>query len=229
MSKRKQPPQPEDLLFMLVDSVMARLSPNTWKVVSYIASQHMRVQEEFFLRRANIAVFYLNRDIKQATGIDMDTVAVNGEQRPYRQGGPALPCACWIHDPPRFAVLSLSQICSGVRVKDRWQDHGTGLTKSSVAKALKEAIAAGIVIRERRKGSTGVDGASKYAIDWDKVQEVDWARRKMEKVKKRRRKKPGLSVHRMDTRAIAKKRPSGSPKSMTIRMSLRLPPTQPPA
>ena len=72
MARRKRPTQPEDLLVMLVDSVMARLSPNAWTVVSYIASQHMRVQDDFFLRRANPAVFYLNRDIKQMTGIDMD-------------------------------------------------------------------------------------------------------------------------------------------------------------
>ena len=198
---RKQPPQPEDMLFMLVDSVMARLSPNAWKVVSYIASQHMRVQADFFYRRANIALLYLNRDIKQMTGIDMDdTVKLPGEQRPYRSGGPALPCACWVHDGPRFAVLSLAQICSGVRVKDRWQDHGTGLTKSSVAEAINEAITAGIVIRQRRKGSTGGDYASLYAIDWDKVQELDWIRCRMEKAKTRRRKSRVRSVRHVDRR-----------------------------
>ena len=148
MPRKQQPPQPEDMLFMLVDSVMARLSPNAWKVVSYIASQHMRVQDDFFLRRANPAVFYLKRDLEQ---MGVDTVELPGEQRPYRSGGPMLPCACWTHEGPRFAVLSLAQICSGVRVKDRWQDHGTGLTKSSVAEAINEAIKAGIVIRERRK------------------------------------------------------------------------------
>lgn len=58
MAQRNRVPQPEDLLFMLVDSVMARLSPNAWKVVSYIASQHMRVQDEFFFRRADPAMFF---------------------------------------------------------------------------------------------------------------------------------------------------------------------------
>ena len=164
-------------------------------MVSYIASQHIRVQDDFFLLRADPAMFYLNRDLEQ---MDMDTIELPAEHRPYRSGGPALPCACWTHEGPRFAVLSLSQICAGVRVKDRWRDHGTGLTKSSVAEAINEAIAAGIVIRQRGKGSTGGDYASLYAIDWDRVLELDWIRRRMEKAKIRRRKRRVRGVRRVD-------------------------------
>lgn len=116
----------------------------------------MRVQDEYFYRLADPAMCVVAGYVERMTG--MDILAVSGEERPYRPGGPALPW-CPVHDPPRFAVLSLSQICSGVKVKKgktlraplRWQDHGTGLSKSAVAEAVNEAIAAGIIVRPARK------------------------------------------------------------------------------
>ena len=72
------------------------------------------------------------------------------------------------------------------------------MAKSSVAEAVNEAIRAAIVIRERRKGSTGGDHASLFAIDWDRVLELDWVRRKMEKANTRRRKSRVRGVRRRD-------------------------------
>ena len=63
-------------------------------------------------------------------------------------------------------------------VKRRRRDYGTGLSKSSVAEAINEAIGVGILVRERNKSSAGRDLSSLYAIDWDRVQQYDWERRK---------------------------------------------------
>jgi predicted transcriptional regulator len=52
------------------------------------------------------------------------------------------------------------------------------LSKSSVAKAINEALQSGILVRTRWKSATGRDLPSLYAIDWDLVQEYDWKRRK---------------------------------------------------
>jgi hypothetical protein len=52
------------------------------------------------------------------------------------------------------------------------------LCKSSLAEAINEAIQSGILIREHHKSQTGRDLASAYGINWDRVQQYDWQRRK---------------------------------------------------
>jgi predicted transcriptional regulator len=64
-----------------------------------------------------------------------------------------------------------------VKIERRWRDHGTGLSKSSVAKAINEAVSFGILVREKYKSGSGRDLSSRYAINWDRVQEYDSARR----------------------------------------------------
>jgi hypothetical protein len=159
------------LFFMLVDSCMHRLRPNAWKVVSYVAAQHIRVHPEWIERRLYPTDF-LTQQVAEHVGI-INPSGESGE-RPYRPGGPAVPG----EQTGRFAIISLDILCHGVKIKRRWRDKGTGLSKSSVAKAINEALKLGILIREQQKSIRGRSLSSHYAIDWDRVQEYDWQRRK---------------------------------------------------
>lgn len=171
----RNPPQPGplDLFFMLVDSCMHRLSPNTWKVVSYVAAQRLRVHSEWLERLRDPAGFALRRDLEQVGIIDNSS---ESRERPYRSvsEGPLVPG----QQTSRFPLISLNELCVGKRVKRRRRDYGTGLSKSSVAEAINEAIGVGILVRARHKSSAGRDLPSQFAIDWDRVQEYDWQRRK---------------------------------------------------
>ena len=174
---RKKPsaPTPLDLLFMLADSCMHRLSPNAWKVVCYVAARHLRVNCEWLESIRNPALFALHRDLEKVGFLEP-----SGESgaHPYRPGGPAVP-----GEPVgRFAVISLQELCAGRRIKRRRIDFGTGLSKSSVSKAVNEAIGSGILVRETQKSANGRDLPSGYGINWDRVQENDWARRKGRKL-----------------------------------------------
>jgi hypothetical protein len=172
--KRRREPEPLDLVFMLADSIMHLLSPNAWKVVSYVAAQQLRVYSELLERLRDPAVFFLAQDLKKGGGI----IEPSGEsdERPYRpvSGGPTIPG----EQASRFVMISLRELCIGKRIKRRWRDRGTGLSKSSVTEAIKEAIDAGILVRERQRTATGRDVSSAFAIDWDRVQQYDWERRK---------------------------------------------------
>ena len=189
---RKKPsaPEPLELLFMLVDSCMPWLSPNAWKIVSYVAAQHLRVHPELLERIRDPGSFFLGQDLEKV-GI-IDSSGRSGE-RTYRQlsGGPSVPGQ---PGPARFVVISLHELCQGLRIKRGWRDRGTGLCKSSVAKAIKEALQSGILVREHQHSERGRDLSSLYAIDWDRVQEYDWERRKgPKKVSKLRT--PGSGDH----------------------------------
>ena len=48
-------------------------------------------------------------------------------------------------------MISLQEFSHGKRLKRRWRDYGTGLSKSSVAAAILEAVQSGILVHERRK------------------------------------------------------------------------------
>jgi len=156
---------------MLVDCCMPRLSPNAWKVVCYVAVQHLRVNPEL-LEQIRDPVAYVGRCFVERAGIFLDVPGETGE-RPYRPGGPPIPGA----SARRFAVISLQELCDGVRIESRWRDYGTGLSKSSVAAAIKEGLQSGILVQEHQKTHSGRDLPSLYAIDWDLVQECDWRRR----------------------------------------------------
>jgi hypothetical protein len=80
--------------------------------------------------------------------------------------------------PAVFPAISLQDFRYGVRVRRRWRDYETGLSKSSVAAAIKEALASGILVQQRNKSATGRDLPSLCAIKWDRVQELDWATRR---------------------------------------------------
>lgn len=158
---------------MLADSCMHRLSPNAWKVVCYVAAQHLRVHPEWLARIKDPGGVALQHDLEKFEIFD-----VPGEsgERPYRsdQGAPPVPG----EQVGRFSLISLAELRHGKRIECRWRDHGTGLSKSSVAKAINEAVQVGILVHERSKTMRGRDLSSGYGIDWDRVQEYDWQRRK---------------------------------------------------
>jgi hypothetical protein len=177
MSRKTAEPKPLDLFFMLVDCCMPRLSPNAWKIVSYVAAQHLRVHSELLEKIRNPLMFALKMDLERYGLVDVP----NGSgERPYRadQRAPTLPGGGGIG---RFATISLDEICRGKRSKAGWRDYGTGVSKSTVAAAIKEALQSGILVREHHKSSAGRDLPSYYAIDWDRVQEYDSLRRKSRK------------------------------------------------
>jgi hypothetical protein len=173
LRRKKAPPEPLELLFMLFDCCMDRFSPNAWKVVCYVAAQHLRVFVEELAQLRNPGLFRLRRDFEQV-GIMIPSPSEEAE-RSYRlvPGAPAPP-----DQPPRFVVINLAEFCHGVRLKYRNRDFGTGLSKSAVAEAIKEAIRSGVLLQKRRKSDAGRDLASLYAINWDRVQEFERLRRK---------------------------------------------------
>jgi hypothetical protein len=176
MPRKPADPKPLDLFLMLADSTMPRLSANAWKVVSYVAAQHLRVHIEL-LEKLNDPLDYAIKTYIESFGI-VDTPRETS--RPYRadQRAPILPGGGGIG---RFAIVSLEEICRGVRMKRGWRDYGTGLSKSTAAAAIKEALRTGVLMRERHKSAAGRDLASFYAINWDTVQKWDGLRRKSRK------------------------------------------------
>jgi hypothetical protein len=173
LRRKKAPPEPLERLFMLFDCCMDKLSPNAWKVVCYVAAQHLRVFVEELAQLRNPGLFRLHRDFEQV-GIMIPSPSEEAE-RSYRvvPGAPAPP-----DQPPRFVVISLANFCHGVRLKYRNRDFGSGLSKSAVANAINEAIDAGVLLQERCKSAGGRDLSSVYAINWDQVHEFDRLRRK---------------------------------------------------
>jgi hypothetical protein len=171
LARKKPVPGPLELLFMLIDSCMHRLRSNAWKVVSYVAAQHIRVHPEWIERRLYPTDF-LTQQVAEHVGI-INPSGESGE-RPYRPGGPAVPG----EQTGRFAIISLDILCHGVKFKRRWRDKGTGLRKSSVAKAINEALKSGILVRQKNKSGSGRDLSSLYGINWDRVQEYDRQRQK---------------------------------------------------
>jgi hypothetical protein len=116
---------------------MDRLSANGWKVVSYVAAQCLRLYSERDLERQNPALAALHNDLFKM-GMHLRLPPADG--RPYRN------VTAEFGEAQRFAVLSLDQLCHGVRTeKGRFRDYGTGLSKSSLAEAVNEAIAEGIL------------------------------------------------------------------------------------
>jgi hypothetical protein len=65
-----------------------------------------------------------------------------------------------------YDAISLSQIAGGIRTRDgRVLDRGTGLSKSTVAEAVKSLEAKGAVIRNRRTSATNGDEATTYSLN----------------------------------------------------------------
>lgn len=175
MKKTKAPPSPLDLLFMLADSCMHKVSPEAWKVISYVAVQHIRVYPEYLERLKSPLARQWNLDVESRGMINILPDASDGNERPYRPwNGPGLPQT---DSGPRGVVLSVQQIRNGLRTKRRWRDHGTGLGRTSAYEAIKEAETIGILVRQRRN-IKGKDVASLYGIEWDRVQELDRQRQK---------------------------------------------------
>jgi hypothetical protein len=138
-----------------------------------VAAEHFRARPEWLERHRDPAGSALGLDL-QHVGI-IDPRSQSGERR-YRvdQSAPPLPG----DRTGRFAVISLDILCHGARRNRLWVNPGTGLSKSSVAEATNEAIHVGILVRKKCSTEAGRSISSLYAIDWDRVQQFDWERRK---------------------------------------------------
>jgi hypothetical protein len=182
MAHRKVTPKPLDLLFMLFDCCMARLSSNAFKVVCYVAAQHLRAHPEFLLKTRNPLMHAFQLDMEKLGRVEAPKEATD---HPYRTDphAPTIPG----ESVRRFAVISLGGLCSGVRTKRRWRDYGTGLSKSSAAAAIHEALASGVLVRQRNRNWAGRDLPSLYAINWDVVQQYEAERQKGRSLKTRMR------------------------------------------
>ena len=92
MKKTKAPPSPLDLLFMLADSCMHKVSPEAWKVISYVAVQHIRVYPEYLERLKSPLARQWNLDVESRGMINILPDASDGNERPYRPwNGPGRP------------------------------------------------------------------------------------------------------------------------------------------
>ena len=169
---------------------MYRLSANGWKVVSYVAMHCLRLYPERDFARQNPSLAALHNDFfKMGRSIPLPPT----DDRPYRN------VTGEFGEAQRFAVLSLHQLCHGVRTeKGRFQDYGTGLSKSSLTEAINEAIAESILIRKPQKSSGGRDLPSLYGINWNLIRERNWRRGNFKR-------KPEVSVRLPDTSATEKK------------------------
>ena len=135
MKKTKAPPSPLDLLFMLADSCMHKVSPEAWKIISYVAVQHIRVYPEYLERLKSPLARQWNLDVESRGMINILPDASDGNERPYRPwNGPGLPQT---DSGPRGVVLSVQQIRNGLRTKRRWRDHGTGLADPQLTRPSK--------------------------------------------------------------------------------------------
>jgi hypothetical protein len=169
--------EPAVLFFALCDSCMNGLSPNAWKVVSYVAAQCLRLYPERDFARREPAVAALRNDFSK---MGLELPVPPADERSYRN----VTGVCQSEEAQRHAVLSLERICHGVRTSKRfYSDYGTGLSKSSVAAAIREAISVDILIRHRRQSSAGKDLPSVYGINWKRVRELDHRRKKGKKAK----------------------------------------------
>jgi hypothetical protein len=141
---------------------MHLLSAAAWKVVTFIARDDLIRQAE-----ESSALGALRRDMFAVSGIALGHPTGPDERAvpaPVSDKGPA---ASW-------TKLSLAEICRGVRVpgKRSMQNRGTGLTKGSAVKAVKEAKCLGILRHRRNTSPTRGYGASSYSISWKRVTEL---------------------------------------------------------
>ena len=143
--------------------VMHLLSATAWKVVTFIARDDLtRYADELSPFAA------LRRDVFAAGGIDIGQPSGPDE----RAGLAVVPET---DSAAKWTQLSLAEICRGMRVlgkRNTVQNHGTGLTKSSVVQAIQEAERLGILRHRRNRSQSRGFGASSYSISWKRVTEL---------------------------------------------------------
>ena len=169
---QKPPHDPLSLIFALCDGCMHMLGANAWKVVIYVGRRNVEAyaaaNDPMNLLRSDLSKI-LPELADRAFGCDQpDAAHLEGVQG--RSQFPVL-----------FTPISLQQFCQGRRLpKGGYSDAGTGLSKSSVTDALKEALEKGMILRKRQSGWQGKALTSSYAVNWEKVFEL------VGKLKKRR-------------------------------------------
>jgi len=162
-TRKKDRPHPLDLMFELCDFCIAVLSPNAWKIVSFVARQSLGIYASEWEEEHNPRKLVI-RDLRAMIGEKIPLTAVEPQATP----GLAVVSE---NTPKRFVPISLQQICAGIRKPKGFQSCGTGLSKSSAAAAINEAVQQGILER-RHRTQQGRDLASHYAINWERVSAI---------------------------------------------------------
>ena len=152
--------RPMDLVAALHAS-MAELSATAWKVVSHVGFLNIHHYSEQWMA-GNDPVHLLNQDMAAATNkppVDSEEISggvfeiVPGLRVPY-------------------AKVSLQEFSAA-----------TGLSKSAVASAIKEAIAVEILERRKHRAPHHGDLPSLYRLNWGRIMESAKARKQPPKVR----------------------------------------------
>ena len=134
--------RPMDLVAVLHAS-MSELSATAWKVVSHVGYLNIRM-------KGNDPVHLVQHDIATATNQPpMDSEEISGGVFEIVPG---------LRVP--YAKVSLQEFCAA-----------TGLSKSAVASAIKEAIAVEILERRKHRAPHHGDLPSLYRLNWHRLME----------------------------------------------------------
>ena len=187
-TRQSQPSyEPLALLNMLSDCAMHLLSPQAWKVVSFIARLNIEHCFEEWEATHN-PLRLLQRDISRVTrghlGEDLppsqDQIAK--VERDFAVSSILSSGGASRRDssPQWWSTVSIHEICEGIRhpKNRRYRTCGTGMPKTSAVQGINEALSSGILQRRRRKNAKGRDLPSAYSIDWGTVLELEQHRRK---------------------------------------------------
>jgi hypothetical protein len=140
---------------------MAELSATAWKVVSHVGYLNIQHYTEQWMA-ANDPVHLMKHDIATYTNEPpVDSEEISGG---VFEIVPGLKVS--------YAKVSLQEFCSA-----------TGLSKSTVASAIKEAIAAGILERRKHRAPHHGDLPSLYRLNWHGLVESAKARKQPQKVR----------------------------------------------
>lgn len=171
--RTERAPEPIELLFALFDGCLSAVTPKAWKTICYIARESVGAYARKY-KADHTALGALARDI---VAVDA-TIWQPGPKRKKGTNGPGLEIVGKGGPSDLFTAVSLASIC-----------RATGLSKSSVAEAVNEAIAVGVIERRARKSSKGGSLASVYRINWDTARE--WAAKKERAKVARLKRRPG--------------------------------------
>jgi hypothetical protein len=170
ISRRRRSREPIERWFLLCDCCMPLLTPNAWKVLSYIAREEARE----FVREwqaSNDPSSLLRKDIArvcpslpsadepptagQLNEVDVDYSSFFSSGSPSQTSGV----------PARWRVrVPIDEICSGSRLANqKFRDWGTGLSEHEVVEAIDEAVRYDFL--ERRGDS--------YSLNWHTIFDLE--------------------------------------------------------
>jgi|ERR1700752_517592 len=164
---RTKLPDVLDLFFCLIDASLGALSPNAWKVVTFVATHVLTAHRDEWRLKHDPQVLLL-KDIRKVLA---------GYGQP-----PASP-----HEDPRFEVMAVDSPDAwfptlwAARLSLTQISRATALSKSSTAAAAREALKLGVLKKAVERSPRLDYMPSLYAIDWN------WVQDRAEKLDRRRR------------------------------------------